>query len=101
KSCFEIAKFHRAKQASDVSAKRPQGRAAVRCGLDGKDEEDRRARQRCGHRLCHDARAIRWLRHDHRIGLPDGFGETSNLTSAPDEVHFQDMVVDSWTRKSD
>src|SRR5262245_7387541 len=46
KSCFEIAKFHRAKQASDVSAKRPQGRAAVRCRLYGQDEENCRARQR-------------------------------------------------------
>ena len=65
KSAFKVARSHRAYQRGQVCAQRPNGGAMVRARVQGGDQEDGGAGQRCGYRLGYAA---------GRVGRADGIG---------------------------
>ena len=72
KSCFQIAKFHRAHQCGEVSAERAQSGAILRARIERRDQEDRGASERRGYRLREGGRSTCGFGRVHRIGMEIG-----------------------------
>src|ERR1700677_240529 len=68
KASFQITKFHRADQRSEVSAERTQNSAILGARIELRDQKDRGAGKRCGYCLRESRRLFCVCECAHRLG---------------------------------